>query len=209
LDACLADASEDVRCAALEALFVQPLPDVVKPIEPALADASERVRRTALELVARVPSAHVTRLLLERMENDPSVRDDAALLLAKLGDADVAQRVLALVAREPEERRLFLVDLLADVREPAAEPMVVALLADASPIVRRAAVRALARFATGVAQRHLLAAARDDDAGVRRVVAEVMPTHDAAAVSALARLCVDVDPDVARVAREREATVLK
>jgi HEAT repeat protein len=96
-----------------------------------------------------------------------------------------------------------IIEALAELKQPVAEPMLVRLLGDSSAPVRHAAVRALARFGSAGAMRHLAAAARDDDPNVRGLVAGALPLNDPNARAALERLCMDPNPRVATIARTR------
>ena len=99
--------------------------------------------------------------------------------------------------------RLAIIDALSELRQPVAEPMLVRLLADGSPSIRRAAVKALLTFGSAAAIRHVVTAAKDADAQVRATVAERLPLGHESARAALERLCMDSNRRVADTARGR------
>jgi HEAT repeat protein len=113
-------------------------------------------------------------------------------------------RLLTIYSDHPGESYLPILFELAHRREPAAEPLVVALLGDPDPETRRSAIRALALFGSTMAMRHIIASATDPAWQVRATVAEVLgdlPHPDARAE--LERLCLDEHAFVATSARHR------
>ncbi len=199
----LSDPRPEVRYAAVVALAEQPSRDLPKLLGPLLNDPVLRVRRAVVNAVGRCREQRASELLLAQIERDPSTRVEAILMLAKMGDASVVPHLMEIFEREPQPTRLVIIEALAELKQPIAEPMLVRLLGDASPTVRHAAARALVRFGTPAAMRHLAAAARDDDANVRGLVAGVLAPSDPASRAALERLCMDSNARVASVARVR------
>ena len=123
-----------------------------------------------------------------------------------MGDAAIAPHLIEIFGRELQPTRLAIIEALAELKQPVAEPLLVKLLADTSPTIRHAAVRALARFGSAAAMRHLAAAARDDDASVRGLAAGSLSLSDPNARASLERLCMDPDCRVASIARSRLET---
>jgi HEAT repeat protein len=204
LRAALADGRPEVRYAAVTALGEQPAgKDLPKLLGPLLNDPVLRVRRAVVNAVGRCREQRASELLLAQIERDPSTRVEAILMLAKSGDASVVPHLMEIFDREPQPTRLVIIDALAELKQPIAEPMLVRLLADASPTIRHAAARALIRFGSAASMRHLAAAARDDDANVRGLVAGALSPSDPATRAALERLCMDPNARVASVARVR------
>jgi HEAT repeat protein len=201
--AALVDTRAEVRLAAVNALAAQPSRELPKTLAPLLNDPTLRVRRATVNAIGRVREGRSSELLLAQIERDAGTRVDAIVALSKIGDASVAPHLIEIFDREPKATKLVIIDALAELKQPIAEPMLVRLLADATPAIRHAAVRALARFGSPAAMRHVAAASRDDDANVRGLVAGSLPLTEPSARAALERLCMDPDPRVASVARAR------
>lgn len=199
----LGDSRSEIRYAAVNALSAQPGRELPKLLAPLLNDPVQRVRRAAVTGIAKTREARASELLLAQIERDPSTRVEAILSLAKMGDASVVPHLIEIFDRELQPTRLVIIEALAELKQPIAEPMLVRLLADSSAPIRHAAVRALVRFGSVGAMRHLVAAARDEDANVRGLVAGALPINDANARAALERLCMDPNGRVASVARSR------
>jgi HEAT repeat protein len=101
------------------------------------------------------------------------------------------------------EARVEIIGVLAELKDIAAEPLLVRLLADEDPMIRGAAVRALGAFATKSALRHVLAATRDPESTVRAALVDVLRrTEDRTTRTVLERLCMDPSPPVAEAARQ-------
>ena len=200
--AALADPHPDVRCAAIRALAAQPINDVVTVVEPFLIDPVLAVRRVAVGVVGRLRDARVRELLLAQIERDPGTRADAILAVAKLGDSTAASHLIEIFDRESEPERLAIIEALAELRQPIAEPLLVRVLTDPSLAIRCAAVMALIHFGTATAMSHVVSSARDADFQVRNLLAEHLPLSPATAL-AMERLCMDADPKVSDTARMR------
>jgi HEAT repeat protein len=200
---CLSDPNADVRVAAVQAIAVQSAYDISKPLEALLVDPSIDVRRAVVRVLARTRRPRVAMLLLAHLERDSATRAETIAALAELGDASIAPHLVEVFERESEDVRLTIIDVLTELREPIVEPMLVRLLADASPTIRRAAARATARFGTEAAMRHLFVATRDQDQSVRAEVAELLPLEHPGAIAALERLCMDSVEEIASIARRR------
>ncbi len=201
--AALADPQPEVRCAAIKALAAQPRHEMLKPLEPLLNDPVLAVRSVAVNVLGKTRDARVRELLLAQIERDPGTRAEAILAVSKVGDASVAPHLIEIFDRESEPVRLAIIEALAELRQPLAEPMLVRLLADGSPNIRRSVVKALLAFASPAAMRHVVTAARDTDWQVRFTIAEQLPLAHESARAAIERLCMDANRRVADTARER------
>jgi HEAT repeat protein len=201
--ACLADEREDVRTAAVHAIAAQSPHDVVIPLEPLFFDPSIDVRRAVVKVLSRIRRPRVVPLLLAHLERDPALRAETVAALAAQGDSSVVSHLVEVFDRESEQVRLAIIEVLSELREPSVEPLLVRLLADANPTIRRAVTRAAAQFGGEVATRHLVSATRDQDRSVRAEVARLLPLSHASAVVALERLCMDPVPEIASIARKR------
>lgn len=201
---CLRSDDADVRKLAVDALAEQPEIDVTELLEPVLHDEALEVRAAAIRALGRRRTARARELLVGRLVDDaPSVPLIVEMLVAMEG-AGIGARLLQQCQAATGTARLSLLQALSELREPAAAPLATELLADADPEVRRAAVRAIARFRTDVAERYVLAAATDPAWQVRATVAEVLgDLAHAGARDELERLCLDEHPFVATTARHR------
>jgi HEAT repeat protein len=100
--------------------------------------------------------------------------------------------------------RLAILDALAELAEPSAEPLFVRLLGDADPEMRRCAVLALGRLGSRTALTYLACAATDASWEVRAAVAETVHIEPRAGTNAvLEQLCLDPNTAVANRARRR------
>jgi HEAT repeat protein len=118
----------------------------------------------------------------------------------------VAPHLIEILGREREPVRLAIIEALAELKQPIAEPPLVRLLADPAVPIRCAAMKALARFASDGAMRQAVAVcARDTSWRVRAEMAQLVPTEMHGATAALERLSVDANSYVADVARRRLA----
>jgi len=201
---CLRGDDPEIRRLAVEAIAEQPDLDVVDLLEPALDDPDDEVRRAAVKMIGRRRTARSSEVLLELLARSPSL---ARLLVETLVEMDglaIVPRLLAIYIAHPTEPYLPILVELAHLREPAAEPLVVGLLGDPEPEIRRIAIRAMALFGSTVATRHIIASATDPAWQVRATVAEVLGElgHPDARVE-LERLCLDEHAFVATAARHR------
>jgi HEAT repeat protein len=204
IEASLRHADAKVRRAAVAALARQPSLELVDALAPLLSDESFDVRREVVIVLGTSRSRKARQLLLDQIARDPSTRAFAVRSLGDLGDATVVPLLIAMFEREPAMGRLAIIEALAELKQHAAEPLLVRVLGDPDPEVRRTAVLALGRFATTVSLRHAVVAARDPEWQVRAAVVDLLsPEGDAAAVAALERLCLDPHPFVASLAKRR------
>ncbi len=201
---CLKAACAFTRRRAIEALAVQPGYDVVTVAQPFLTDPEPSVREAALAALARQPSGRVRDLLLGHMARDPETRETAVRAAAALSDPTVGARLVELFHEAPYETQAAIVEALAELREPAAEPLFARLLGYADDHTKVQAVRALAAYQGEMPLRHLIAAARDPSPRVRAAVAEVLCSRPLEqAREELERLSLDDDSYIATMARHR------
>jgi len=153
-------ADPDVRRAALKALVRMNAPQAPDALRRAARDADAELRRCAARLL---PEA---------------VPDPSAPLLALLKDPDdgVRRQALASLAHLWKER--------PKAAPVSAAPQLVALLADAEPMIRAAACGALARLAAADAARVLVARLDDPHYLVRRAAARAVGVRGETTASA-------------------------
>jgi HEAT repeat protein len=160
------------------------------------------VRRVAVSVVGNLRDARARELLLAQIERDSGTRAEAILAVAHMGDGTAAPHLVEIFDREPEPVRLAIIEALAELRQPIAEPLLAGLLFDPSAPIRRAAVSALLRFSTVTAVRHVVSVARDADWQVRAALAEHLPISPLT-VPTIERLCMDANRQISETARAR------
>ncbi len=178
-----------VRVAALDALgTLGGPPTAVAAAEACLVDADADVRAAALRaLVAMVddPAAALSAVgAVGELAEDPSpsVRAALAALLAARGPDPRATEIIASLLRGADAaERVAGLEALGTIGEPIDIEVVRSYLAEPSPEVRVAALRALAvAHDTDTIDPDLLAALEDDDAAVRTEAAHALATRDRA-----------------------------
>ncbi len=137
---------EALRAAALQALGEMSSPGVVGVVRGALADESSLVRQQAVLALGRL--------------RDPEAAED---LLVLLEDADGDPRLCFAAVRA-----------LGQIRNAAAVPRLLPLLADSRKGLRIAAVEALGQIRAAAAVQPLLEILRDTDRNLRRAAAEAL-----------------------------------
>jgi HEAT repeat protein len=164
-----ADDDPEVRAVALRSLAHHPDPSGSTPAAEALSHADARVRAWAVEaLVAcSANSGLVEAQLRPRLtDSDARVRARAAGgLVRAFQHPDGREELVAMLSSPDSAARAAAVETLGDLGEKTEE--FEEAVSDADPEVRRAAVRALARFAGNHRPRLLISALGDSDTGVR------------------------------------------
>lgn len=199
----LADADPAVRGAAAAALreLVEVLPggpELGAGLRAALAVPDAAVRSAALEVLRALRLGDVELYAAALADADPEVRIHAVRALVSV---DAAGELAAAAADPAREVRVAVAKGLASVHTPAPAPLD-PLLADADPLVRGAALAALAR--TGCPDgyaRTAVAALADAAWQVRAGAATGLSAAGAeAAVPALAKTLADANADVRKAA---------
>jgi len=199
---CLGSDDREIRRLAVEALGEQHEIDVIDLLEPALEDRDDDVRRAAIAVVGRRHTARASAILLRQLGRPGAPVVLLVETLLAMDGLAVAPRLIDVYREHAADTHLPILQALARLREPSAEPLVVALLGDLEADVRRAAVELLALYATEVSRRHIIAAASDPAWQVRAAVAEGLG-DDPDARRELERLCLDEHPVVATTSRHR------
>jgi HEAT repeat protein len=201
---CLRSDDPEMRRLAIDALAEQPELDVVELLEPALDDPDEDVRLTAIYVLGRRRTARSSSVLLGYLARSPECAPLLVETLIEMEGPAVVARLIEIYLEHPRPAYLPILEALAELREPLGEPLLVTLIGDDDPEVRRVAIRAVARYGSPVAIRHVIAATTDPSWQVRATVAEVLGEVTAPeARSELERLCLDEHPFVATAARHR------
>jgi HEAT repeat protein len=102
-----------------------------------------------------------------------NVRLGVSVGIFESADARVGKLAAGMKRSEDRRRRSRIADALADIGEPAVDPLI-GLLADPNPGTRREAARALGRISSPRASAALLARLSDDDLDVRFGVIEAL-----------------------------------
>jgi HEAT repeat protein len=204
LEACLADASPDIRQAAVAALAAQRGTDVADALEPTLADPALPVRRAAVGALSERPSERTRRLLLERLERDAELRGDIFGALGRIGDPRAIARIVSVFRSCTPAEQTLAVDALGIIDSPSVEPFLCRQLGNPDPRVRRHSVRALVQIGSATALRRVVLAARDSNPRVRLALSKALVScpHPTARQT-LERLSVDPDATVAAAAGVR------
>ncbi|HEY7509281.1 MAG TPA: HEAT repeat domain-containing protein [Vicinamibacteria bacterium] len=212
LRAALRDTSADVRTTAVRGLGSRRDTPSFDAMLQLTRDREEPVRVAALQTIAlfrdRAPAVRAAAVAM-LADPSPTVRREGASVLGGLGPAPADPALLALL-RDPEAgvRQAAAYSLgrsFVEADRAVAERALSAALEDRSPLVREAAVFALAAVKGPLAERRLREALRDPSAAVRHTATERLGTlRSAAAVPSLIDMLKDPDVSV----RQAAATAL-
>jgi HEAT repeat protein len=156
------------RLVAVSALARFSAPEVIGVLRAAARDSDPTVRSAALGLLAGMPDAGATAVLLEIFCAAPDDDDLIALLAIPSGERAAAIR--ARLETADDELAPHLVWALARMPERDAAAALIDVLASGNPAARRAAAPTLAELAGSEADRALRrAASADADPEVRRI----------------------------------------
>ncbi len=174
----LADPDPVVREAALGTLARPVDPEMLPRVLELLRDEDATVRSAATRALGGSQGEDVARAVRPLLADpDPSVRAAAAGVDMPGGLDGAAERVVRdLAASDDPEQRALAVTTLGSLGR--GRDVVLALLGDPEPAVRRTAVRAVASFGTDVAIDPLLDALADDDPTVSQAAADAVVRID-------------------------------
>ncbi len=120
------------------------------------------MRISAMKRLAALNEPRLLPILIPALADRlPEVRENAARVLAIIGDHDASLAVATLVTDKTPEVRLAAVTTLGWLHNPETLPDLLTALTDTDSVVQSAAVRALARFADAKATEALRKLARD------------------------------------------------
>jgi HEAT repeat protein len=167
----LASPDAEARRLAVERVAALPAADAVAALVERLSDPSWRVRKAAVELIVAMCDAPgclecVVGALADG--ENPGRRNSAVEALVRCGRRSVPHLVRAIGSHDSDVRKLV-IDALAGIADPAAEPALLSALADRDANVRAAAADALAGFGGARVERGLrgVAMRADEDRLVR------------------------------------------
>jgi HEAT repeat protein len=139
LTGALADADENVRLAAVQALAKFGTPSVVGPLLSALKDGSSEVRTVAVQALGRLRDRRALQPLLQLAQNDDtnSVRYDSLTALGQIGDPAAVPLLLAGTRDADPYVRMWSMTALCDMHDERAPDLALTLAHDANVYVRR------------------------------------------------------------------------
>ncbi|GAA4489412.1 MerR family transcriptional regulator [Rhodococcus olei] len=148
-----------------------------------LESGSVAVRRRATAAIAAVPAAEATVLLRRALaDEDPAVRDRAALALGSRGSSDAIPTLLAMVAEGRSDveaaESLGLLTAVATPAEGIVAAMAATLDDTADPATRLRITQALAEIPGAAAREALARLTHDDDRTVSATAAAILTTRD-------------------------------
>jgi HEAT repeat protein len=166
-----------VRSEVLEALAHHGEGVINLLIDQLDADDLE-TRRAAITALGRLGYRRATGALIKVLENDPSLRVDAANALAKLGDETALDSLLVLIGDPDGTVRQSVVAALNSIGSPRMPERVKPLLKDRDPLVRESAAKIAGYFGYSDCADALLECCNDPDERVRKAALEHLPFLD-------------------------------
>ncbi len=189
LTGALEDDDASVRVAALKGLGQAGATAALLEIAASLSDPEPEVRETAVGALSQLAASprglvkHVEPLL---SDPEPPVRAQAALALFCAANHARAKEILHAMAGDSSPKvRARAVQALGECGDESAFGLVMSALDDPLPVVRKAAGPALVGVNPTAAMPHLIQHLQDEDASVRRVLAESLGTIGAPALDPL------------------------
>ncbi len=139
---------EEVRRRAIEQLTRQRGGEVLDLLNQALGDTSWRVRKTASEVITKYPDRKTAiSLLLNCLYDSENAgrRTSAIEALIQIGSEAVEDLMRAFDTPEVDVRK-FILDILGDIADPKALPLLLKAVEDEDENVRLAAVEAMGKI---------------------------------------------------------------
>ena len=193
----LRPAAEEGLLAAAERWITGGRGDQAAPVLEALVDpaAAPNTRMGAFYLLAAAqPDRAPDRLLAALAGNDASLRDMAARIISETKGADLTARYAGALPGLAPEGQIALVRALADRRDPAARPAVVAALDSPENTVRVAALKALAKLGNAGDVPALTALMASEDTDTAATARATLATIEGAEVDAALAAAVGAAP---------------
>jgi HEAT repeat protein len=154
IQSALLSTDEEVRLSGLQSLYHYDGEERLDLVCATLADGSWRIRKEAVNLFLSLPKAiasaeRIVALLYD--EENAGLRNAAAEILVKLGSAALPVLTRAADSPDPDVRK-FILDILGDIGDRQATPLLLCLLQnDAETNVRAAAAENLGKIRDGSA----------------------------------------------------------
>lgn len=202
----LKDTDATVRRAAANSLGNLRSRTAVPALIAAMADRNKEVRRAVCEALGNIRDARAVAALSRALnDDDPEVRNHALDALGEFTETEeISVQQIAPSAQDARaDTRAKAAEMLGEIGDRSAIPILQRLLKDTSADVRRQAVEALGKMKDSGSGSAMLALVKDPVADVRRAALEalcelkvVIPTGD------LNALLADASPEVRATALE-------
>lgn len=202
----LKDSDATVRRAAANSLGNLRSRTAVPALIAAITDRNKDVRHAVCEALGNIRDARAVDALSRALKDEhPDVRHAALDALGEFTESEeiTAQQIAPSAQDARAETRAKAAEMLGEIGDRSALPILQRLLRDASADVRRQAVEALGKMQDAGSSTQLMPLIRDSDADVRREALNalcelkvVIPASD------LNALLTDTDADVRRTAIE-------
>jgi len=162
-----------------------------------LKDADTSIRRAcAIELANHGDDA-VVNALLDVLQKDGAIGEEAATSLEKIKDPQSVPVLLTLCKDKKENTRRLAAGILGEIGDPAAGDSLLRLLKDKSPAVREAAVCSLGKLRDPLHAGKCISMLQDPAANVRRAAAESLGGFgETSAVEPLLGILEDKDANI-------------
>lgn len=157
---------EEIRLSGLQSLYQWDGAERLELIFLSLGDVSWRIRKEAINLFLALPDAsslaeRIIALLYD--EENAGLRNAAAEILVKL-NSSVLPILMKAAASPDHDVRKFILDILGDIGDPCATPLLLNLLQnDAETNVRAAAAENLGKIGAVTAVPHMVNALSEPD----------------------------------------------
>ncbi|MDB4916994.1 MAG: fold-4 domain protein [Gemmatimonadetes bacterium] len=177
-------------------------------VEEMARHADAEVRRAAAFALGGIGSPTSVKVLLDILADsaDAELTTTAIVALGAIGDARAFTRLLDFLDCEDATVRQAAIGALSSIAHPDLEDAIMDRFVDQSPRVRESAARLAGYFAFDSCLTFMLAAARDEDALVRRAAVESLSAFDAD--EAWSMVCTAVRSDADATVRAAGARAL-
>jgi len=193
----------DVRLAAVKAVGAMDCANLHHELLALLDDPLDAVRAEVVEYLIRHDGPETVEALMKLLDRDDLTRYHAIRGLGRLRAGEASERLRDLYPIAATHEQLGIISALIRVRPPWIVEFLERGYSEADGDVRRAAAEGLARVATADEFARLLDMADDEDWSIRAFSVQALGRHGGTvARGALLNLARDVDPLVARSARE-------
>lgn len=167
-----------------------------------LDDEDEEIRQAAVMTLGRIGDSRAVPALIDLLDADPKLIPVVAGALAKIGNLDAFEALLAHIGHPNRAVRQSIVGALNSLGHPQMAQRIAVLLEDDDPHVREAAVQIAGYFGYEECAEQLIAHCYDPDESVRCAALEHLPLLDDPRALGILRRALGAES-----ARERAAAV--